>query len=75
MTPRSISALSAGVDRYIAPSNTLFLCIIAGKNEDTMPRQPKSHLGKPGFGLVCKFYEVLLCTELKIGRNYQIFRR
>lgn len=36
---------------------------------------PKSSLSKPGFGLICMFYEVLLHTELKMGGNYQVFRR
>lgn len=40
-----------------------------------MPKQPKSPLGKSGFGHICMFYEVLLHTELKMGRNHQVFRR
>lgn len=37
-----------------------------------MPKQPKSPLGKPGFGLTCRFYEILLHTELQM---FQVFRR
>lgn len=40
-----------------------------------MAKQPKSPLGKPGFGIICMFDEVLLHTELKMGGNYQVFRR
>lgn len=36
---------------------------------------PKSSLSKPGFALVCVFYEGLIHRELKAGGNYQVFRR
>lgn len=65
---------SAGVERCVCTFKQLLLVCNCHKNADLVPRQLKPPLGKPGFGLTCKFNKALLHSELKTGGNYQIFR-